>query len=150
MPPVRSTHLYRRSTRLENLKVIPAFIVPGAVAAGTKIGLPDHAKPAKRIIQAIRTFNKSANGSCPFVFGTAATYVPTDSSLWGATLDAAKTITIPAANAGMPAHSHWSALEVVAAAPGTGQIQLVDEKNIVLGDDTAADDLVLLLVELKP
>jgi len=128
-------HLGRRSVREEHLGWLPAFLAPGAVTAGTNIALPDYAKPAKRVADALLL-------KCSTVSATHAACGAT-----GAAYPSATNIISPAGEAVV---TEAKKLTVVKTAPATGQIQLVDENNVILGEDTSADDILLLIVERKP
>jgi len=157
MSGVRRWHVGRHSVREEHLGWFPCFVYPGAVTAGTNIALPDYAKPAKSIKQAIHL--KQIGGGTvhahiiSYVKGTATTYVPDDSTLEGTSLAASAMITT-AADAPtvdkLAPHTHGAQLTVVTTTPAAGQIQLVDENNVKLGDDTADGDVLLLIIERKP
>jgi len=109
MAGIRRYHLARRAVGPGYLAIMWALMAPGAVTAGTSIALPDYAKPAKKLIDAL-------------LLKTAA----------GALVTEAKKLT------------------VVETTPAAGQIRLVDDDKVVLGEDTAADDVLIVIVELKP
>jgi len=138
----------------KGLPVLQVFLVPGAVTAGTNIALPNYARGAKRIVDAFHIQQKGGGTAhshdIAYVKGTATTYVPDDSTLAGTSLAASATITTATTTpteSTMAAHVHSRTLTVVTTTPAAGEIQLVDENNIKLGDDTNAGELLILTLE---
>jgi len=132
---VRRYHLDRRAVGPEHLAVMWALVAPGAVAAGASIALPDYARPARRLIDALLL--KTAAGSAVHA-ACAAT---------GAVYAAAANLLSPAGEALV---TETKKLAVVETTPAAGQIQLVGDDKVVLGEDTAADDVLVVIVELRP
>jgi len=135
LPEVRKWHLERKSVRPVHLAVQWALIVPGATVAGTSIRLPDYAKPASKLIDAL--ILKCSTGSSTHA-ACAAT---------GAAYPSATDLLSPSGEALVV---EAKKLTVVTKTPTTGQIQLVDPSNVVLGEGTSADDILIVIVELKP
>jgi len=131
---VGSYHVEKGAVRLPHLAVLPCFIAPGAVTAGTPIRLPDYARPASRLIDAL--ILRTATGSSTHAACAAS----------GAAYPSATDLLSPAGEAVIV---QGKKLTIVTTAPAAGQIQLADDSNVVLGEDTAADDLLLLIIELK-
>ena len=131
--PIRPAHMHRGGVREGALGVWPALIAPGATTAGDSIPLPSYAKPAKRILDALllKTGTVSAvHAAC---------------GASGAAYTSDTNIISPAGEAVVTAVKK---LTVVTGTPSTGEIALADENNVVLGEDTAADDVLIVLVEL--
>jgi len=124
---IRPVELGDRSVTPRKLAFMFAFIYPGAVAAGTKISLPDYAKGAKKLIQALHLSRSDVkHAACP---ATGSVY-PSEATL-ATVVSTCKNLTI------------------VTTTPTAGQIQLVDENNVALGDDTREEDILLLIVERR-
>jgi len=120
--------LAARSVDLDALRILPVFLYPGATTAGTSIALPDYARPAAEILQALHLARAGVvHSACP---ASGAIY-PADTTL-ATVIQTCRNLTI------------------VETAPATGQIQLVDPNNVVLGDPTTDGDLLLLIVRKKP
>jgi len=135
MAGIRRYHLARRAVGPGYLAIMWALMAPGAVTAGTSIALPDYAKPAKKLIDALLL--KTAAGSAVH-------------AACGATGAAYTTDTNLLSPAGEALVTEAKKLTVVETTPAAGQIRLVDDNKVVLGEDTAADDVLVVIVELKP
>jgi len=125
---IRRWHVERGAVKSEHIGWTFAFIVPGAVAANTNIALPDYAKPAKSIKQAIHLARAGVvHSACA---ATGAVH-PSDTTL-------------------APVVFTFKILAIVTTTLESGQIQLYDENNVRLGDATVDGDLLILVVEKKP
>jgi len=131
---IQCRELGRNVVAQRNLAFIPCFILPGAVTAGTSIPLPNYAKGAEGLIQAIhlQALDHTHDVTHAACGATGAAY-PTASPI---TSTAARRL-------------RGRSLTVVTATPTAGQIQLKDENNIVLGDDTTDEDVLLLILVKK-
>ena len=131
--PIGPKHMHAGAVREGALGVWPALIAPGATTAGTSIALPPYARPAKRILDALllKTGTVSAVHAACGASGAAYT---SDTNIISPTGEAVVT--------------EAKKLTVVSGTPSTGEIALADEDNVVLGEDTAADDVLIVLVEL--
>jgi hypothetical protein len=123
--------------------------------AGTEITLPKHAWGFKKLIYAYLIHKVGGGGShthaIDYVKGTATTYVPDDSTLAGTSLAASATISptsVALTEAEIPNHLHLVELAVVETAPSGDQIQLKDERTVVLGRDVYAGEMLILIGEL--
>jgi len=122
---IRPPELSDRSVIPRKLAFMFAFVYPGAVAAGTNISLPDYAKGVKKLIQALHlTRDDVKHAACP---ASGAVY-PSKTTL--------ATVVSTCRN-----------LTIVTTTPTAGQIQLVDENNVKLGDATVDGDLLILVLE---
>jgi len=117
-----------------SVSFLVALVTPGNVAAGTNIPLPDYARPARSLLDALHlkaataTATHEACAASGAVYGTAEDLLsPSGEAL----------ITIA------------RKLTIVTGPPLAGQIQLVDENNVKLGDDTREEDILLLIVERR-
>ena len=130
--PLRPAHFQPGAGRAGVLGVWLALIAPGATTAGDSIPLPDYAKPAKRILDALllKTGTVSAVHAACGASGAAYT---SDTDIISPTGEA---VVVEAKK-----------LTVVTGTPSAGQIALADDSNVVLGEDTAADDILLVWVE---
>jgi len=122
---IRPPELSDRSVTPRKLAFMFAFVYPGAVAAGTKISLPDYAKGASKLIQALHLARSDVKHAACGATGAA---YPSETTL-ATVVSTCKNLTI------------------VTTTPAAGQIQLVDENNVVLGDATADGDLLILVLE---
>jgi len=131
---IQAKELGRSIIHEQHLSFIPCFILPGAVTAGTKIALPDYAKGAEKLVQTIHLqaldhthdVTHAACGASGAVYATATAITST----------AARRL-------------RGRSLTVVTTTPAAGQIQLVDENNVVLGDATTDEDILLLILVKK-
>lgn len=98
-------------------------MVPGAVSAGTNITLPSYAKPIAALVAALKTGRVDI---------THAACSATDAAYASAT------------TLGTPINV-LSALTVVDTTPSSGQIQVVNDNTVVLGDDLEDGDLLILI-----
>jgi len=131
--PIATKHLHAAAVREGAVGVWPALIAPGATTAGTSISLPSYARPARRILDALllKTGTVSAVHAACGVSGAAYT---SDTDIISPTGEAVVT--------------EAKKLTVVTGTPSAGEIALADENSVVLGEDTAADDVLIVLVEL--
>jgi len=132
--PIFRYHLARGAVGEAPLAVRLAMIAPGAVTAGTNIPLPSYAIPARRILDAIIIKTATASAIHAACAASGAAY-PSDTNLLSPVGEAVV--------------AEAKKLTVVTTTPTAGQIRLVDLNNIVLGEDTAADDILLVIVELR-
>jgi len=131
---IQGRELGRSTVAQRHLAWIPCFLVPGAVAAGTSIALPDYAKGAESLVQAVHLqaldhTHDVTHAAC----GASGAVYPTATAI---TSTAARRL-------------RGRSLTVVTTTPAAGQIQLVDENNVVLGDATTDEDILLLILVKK-
>jgi len=122
---IRPPELSDRSVTPRKLAFMFAFIYPGTVTARTKIPLPDYAKGAKKLAQALHLSRSDVKHAACTATGAA---YPSETTL-ATVVSACKNLTI------------------VTTTPAAGQIQLVDKNNVVLGDATVDGDLLILVLE---
>ncbi|RLE49030.1 MAG: hypothetical protein DRJ18_00695 [Candidatus Methanomethylicota archaeon] len=127
-------HIAAKAVRQEHLAVVPALIVPGSATAGTNIPLPDYAKPAKGILDALLVRHATVSAVHAACGASGAAYTSDTNII---------------SPSGESVVTEAKKLSVVTGTPSSGQIALADDNNVVLGDDTHADDVLLLIVELK-
>jgi len=135
MSSIRRWHLAQHSVDIKVLKVLPAFLAPGATTAGSSIPLPTYVRPASKLHDALILKCTTASATHAACGATGAAY-PSATNLLS---PAGEAVVVEAKK-----------LTVVTTTPTAGQIQRVDENNVVLGEDTSADDILLVIVELKP
>jgi len=124
----------RLAVTSRNVSFLVALIAPGNVTAGTKIPLPNYAKPARKLLDALHLVAKVASATHSACGASGAAY-PSATDLLSPSGEALISIA--------------RKLTIVTTTPTTGQIQLVDENNIVLGDDTREEDILLLIIERR-
>jgi len=120
------------------------------IPAKTQMSLPEYAKGAKRLLQAIkwRSGTGSHTHNIAYTKGVATTYVPDDSKLAGTPLNVDGTISPPTHTlSASEVPPLGQVLDIVQGQPASGQIQLVGEDKIKLGDDFLANDILFLVLE---